>query len=113
MSLGGEHVQWTGRARERRGLAAEAEHLRVRAEREEAAGKKRALQHCAGNGAQGIAYLAAQRGCTLEADKTEDGEHQSRPKRAERNSLELELAGIELKADVHWQEDEHDHDQAD
>ena len=89
------------------------EHLRVRAEHEEDAGEQRALQHRAGNGSQRIAHLAAQRGCALEADKTEDGEHQSRPERAERNAFEPELAGIELKADVHRQQDEHDHDQAD
>ena len=79
----------------------------------EAAGEKRALQNCAGNGSQGIAHLTAQRGRALEADKTEDGEHHGGPERVERNSLKLKLARIELKADVQRQQDEHDHDQAD
>jgi hypothetical protein len=80
-------VQRAGGTRERRGLAAETEHLRVRAEHEEAAGEQRALQNCAGNGAQRIARFAAQRGCALKADKLKMESTNAGP--SERNEIPL------------------------
>ena len=85
--------------------AAKTEHLRVSAEHEEDAGEQRALQHRAGNGAQRLARLAAQRGGALKADKAEDGEHQRGPQRWKANALEPELVGIELQAEVDGQQD--------
>ena len=77
-SLRGEKVQGAGGIAERRGCAAEADHLRVGAEHEEDAGEQRALQHGAGNRLERLARLATQRGGAFKAGKTEDGEHECR-----------------------------------
>ena len=111
--LCGKQMQRAGRIAERRGFAAEADHLRVGAEHEEDTGEQRALQHRAGNGLERLAGLAAQGGRAFKSGKTEDGEHERRPQASERNALQPELAGIDVQSQVDGQENEHDHDEAD
>ncbi len=65
-----------------------------------APGQKRALEHGARNGTQGIARFDAQSRRAFEPHEAEDGQHQSRAQRRNVRALERELIAVELQSEM-------------